>query len=133
MAEVVASDPLLRADLRICRAHGWTWAYWIDDLDDLERSLWRAFDAYEASVCPGCGQPRDKALWVTGEDRAQWSAGFQECGACYELGDQQEAQRIKDAQELDRLTATSKKPHLIKRPVTSHRHWLVQPADTPPE
>ena len=77
MAEVVASDPLLRADLRICCAHGWTWAYWIDDLEDLERSLWRAFDAYEASLCPGCGQPRDKAgpLGVRSVDSAVAARG----------------------------------------------------------
>ena len=81
-------------------------------------------------MCPGCGQPRSESLWVKGQAKAKWVAGFTECGSCHELGAQQEAQRVKDAEVLERLTANHKKPHLAKRPVTTHRLWQVQP--TPP-
>lgn len=122
---------MLRVDLQICRAHGWTWGYWVDDLDDLERDLWRALAAYEADLCPGCGQPRTESLWQSGQPRARWEAGFTECGACHELGRQQEAQRVKDARTLDNLTGTHPKPHLVQRPVTGHRLWLVHQAPPP--
>lgn len=122
---------MLRTDLRICRAHGWTWGYWIDELDGLERDLWRALESYEADLCPGCGQPRSRSLWTDGKPREKWSAGYTECGGCHELGRQQEEQRVKDAKRLDAKTAQSKTPHLVTRPVTTHRHWLVQPVPPP--
>ena len=119
---------MLRADLRICRAHGWTWGYWIDDLDDLERDLWRALESYEADLCPGCGQPRSESLWVKDQHKHKgdgYGAGYTECRSCYALGEQQEAQRVKDAEVLERLTANNKKPHLVKRPVTAPPPWEV--------
>ena len=81
-------------------------------------------------MCPGCGQPRTKALWVDGETRARWAAGYQECGACYELAKQQEAQRLKDAKVQHAMSKPHEKtPWLAPHLITAHRHWLVQPAD----
>lgn len=102
--------------------------------DDWERSLWRAYDAWEADLCPGCGQPQTQSLFVAGKQAPQYGAGFVECLSCKELLGQQEHQRAQDAKKLRALTANHKHPDEIERPVTGHRHWRVWLKDllTPP-
>lgn len=94
--------------------------------DDWERTVWRAFDAWELDLCPGCGQPQTQSLYVKDRDpQPEYGAGFVECLGCEALLSQQEHQRTLDAKALRALTANQKHPDEIKRPVTGHRHWRV--------
>ena len=120
---------MLRADLRICRALGLRFSQWLDELDDFERSVWRALDEWERDVCPGCGQSSQRAVFEEGKPKPRYRAGFTQCCGCEELLRQQEAQRIIDTRKLNTLTAGRKNPELIARPVTGHRHWRVEPAE----
>lgn len=88
--------------------------------------MWRAYDLWEADLCPGCGQPQSVALYDESRDSPQYVAGYVECLGCKVLLEQQESQRVKDAKALrKKIPPDHKHPDEIERPVTGHRHWRV--------
>lgn len=133
VAEVVASDPQLRDDLRICRELGVTLRRFLNvqgptdpDYDDWERALWRAFHEWEAGRCPGCGQPFEDSLWdetQSAAERARWVAGFVECRACEVLELAQGVQQARDDTENERRRK-QQGDRFVPVPAR-HRHWQV--------
>lgn len=93
--------------------------------DDWERALWRALAAWEADLCPGCGQPQRESLFDKGKPPAAYVAGYVECLGCKSLLEAQEKERAAEAKAWRAKTANHKHPDELERPVTGHRHWRV--------
>lgn len=101
--------------------------------DDWERTIWRAWHDYKADLCPGCGQPMTRALFDAARDeQPRFMAGFMECLGCRALAYQQDQQRIKDVKAHKAMVPKDADPALYPSIFTSHRHWVVQPADEQP-
>ena len=106
VAEVVAADPDLRADLKRARNLGVSLRRYLGweprittrtlpdgstvtqaepEFDDWERALWAALDAYDTDCCPDCGTPHSIGLYDADKplrDRVAWGAGMVQCEPC---------------------------------------------------
>lgn len=123
----------MRADLRICRSLGRTLREFLslpprpgEVFDWIERELWRAFDEWEADLCPGCGQPlTETTRKLEPGEAARYVVNVRYCGACKVVEAEAERLRVRDEQrnkELGRRLPSGHRRFSISLNPAHHTH-----------
>ena len=125
---------MLRADLRVCRALGRTLREFLNlpapggvTFDWIEREVWRAFDAWEADLCPGCGQPLTETTRKLEPGEAQrYVVDVRYCGVCKAVETKAEELRVRDEQRSKaagrRLPSGHRRFSVRTNPPPEHHH-----------
>lgn len=67
-----------------------------------DRVMVDAVLAYEADLCPGCGQPLSESLHVQGNEEKKYRAGYSVCMGCVARSRAQHKQHVADEPHLKR-------------------------------
>lgn len=84
-----------------------------------EREVWREFDAWEADLCPGCGQPLTETTKKLGKNEAaRYAVDVRFCQAC---------KQVELKAEADRESDERRSKQAGRRLPSGHRRYSVHP------
>ena len=111
--------------LTATRADGTTVTVTEPEYDVWEQAIQIAYDAWQAGICDGCGQPLAESLWTGepgGPTQTDYAASYRQCMACDVLENAVAQTAAKDQRQVDmRKDAPT--------PSTHHRRWHIARTD----
>ena len=96
------------------------------EYDVWEREIQTAYDAHQAGLCPGCGQPLAECIADdTRENQPIYEASYYQCLSCETLEGAANVVAAADRRQAEKDDKAGRPP----RP-TRHRRWFVRRIDS---